>query len=234
MADAEVHLKLVKAHLAALVAMEPLEAEPCGTAALPPIEPTSNEAGADREGATPEGGRDPTPRSRAGLVERGSGSDGEMLRPGAGERWTCPVSECQDSAAHSLDECEKFKSLSVPQREKAVKEWNRCECCLTDCRDRNTGSRCYRRIRFRRHHLLRLVPRQWQTRPEARGVSSNGLGGKPRKGTRTPPEESPTRMTAGTAEAKGSCRGDRQACGVFPRSARIRKWCGSEPPGVST
>jgi hypothetical protein len=57
-----------------------------------------------------------------------------------------------------LDECEEFKSLSVPQREKAVREWGRWECCLTDCRDRKTGSRCYRRIGFRRHHLLRLVP----------------------------------------------------------------------------
>jgi hypothetical protein len=158
MADAEVHLKLVKAHLAALVAMEPLETEPCETAAMPPVEPTSNEAGTDRKETVPEESRDPTPRSRAGLVERGSGSDGEMLRPGAGEHWTCPVSECQDSAVHPLDECEKFKNLSVPQREKGVKEWNRCECCLTDCRDRKTGSRCYRRIGFRWHHLLRLVP----------------------------------------------------------------------------
>jgi hypothetical protein len=149
---------LVKAHLAALVAMEPPETGPCETAALPPVEPTSNEAGADREEAAPEESRDPAPRSRAGLAERGSGSDGKMLRPGAGEHWTCPVRECQDSATHPLDECEKFKSLSVPQRKKAIKEWNRCECCLTDCKDRKTGSRCYRRIGFRRHHLMRLVP----------------------------------------------------------------------------
>ena len=153
MADAEVHLKLVKAHLAALVAMEPPETGSCETETLPPVEPASGEAGTDRREAMPEESRDPTPRSRAGLAERGSGSDGKMLYPGEGEHWTCPVSECQDSAAHPLDECERFKGLSIPQRKKAIKEWNRCECCLTDCRDRKTGSRCYRRIGFRRHHL---------------------------------------------------------------------------------
>ncbi len=70
----------------------------------------------------------------------------------------CPIRECRDSAAHPLDECENFRSLSVPQREKVIKDWNHCECCLMDCRDKRTGSRCYRRIVFRRHHLLRLVP----------------------------------------------------------------------------
>jgi hypothetical protein len=59
-------LKLVKAHLAALVAMEPLETEPFEAAALPPVEPTSNEAGTDRGEAAPEESRDPTPGSRAG------------------------------------------------------------------------------------------------------------------------------------------------------------------------
>ncbi len=59
MADAEVHLKLVKAHLAALVAMEPPETGSCETAALPPVEPTSNEADTDRKEAAPEESRDP-------------------------------------------------------------------------------------------------------------------------------------------------------------------------------
>jgi hypothetical protein len=70
----------------------------------------------------------------------------------------CPMRECQGSATHPLDECENFRSLSVTQRERMVRNWNRCECCLTDCRDRRTGSRCYRRIGFRRHQLLRLLP----------------------------------------------------------------------------
>ncbi len=115
-------MKLVKAHLAVLVAIEPPETGPCEAETLPPIEPASSEAGTDRKNAAPEGGRDPTPRSRAGPAERGSGSDDEVLRPGAGEHWACPIRECQDSTTHPLDECERFKSLPVPQREKAIKE----------------------------------------------------------------------------------------------------------------
>ncbi len=69
----------------------------------------------------------------------------------------CPVNGCQDSAAHPLDECEEFRGLSVTQRRKVIKEWDCCECCLTDCWDKKTGTRCYRRIGSRRHHLLRLA-----------------------------------------------------------------------------
>jgi hypothetical protein len=158
LADAEVHLKLVKAHLAALVTMEPLEMEPLGAAALPPLKPTGDEASAGRdEAALEERDRSPIARPGTGPAERGSGPDGKTLRPGAGECWMCPVSKCQDSVAHPLDECGGFKDLSVSQRRKVIKEWDRCECCLTDCRDRRTGTRCYRQIGFRRHHLLRLV-----------------------------------------------------------------------------
>jgi hypothetical protein len=114
-------------------------------------------------------------------VERGSGSDGGKLHPEAGEHRACPMRKCQDSTIHPLDECERFRSLSVTQREKAIRDWNRCECCLTDCRDKRTGSRCYRRIGFRRHHLLRLVPqaekspaggkRHQQQRPRRRATN---------------------------------------------------------------
>ncbi len=142
MADAEVHLKLVKAHLAALTAMELLETGPFETAIPPPFEPTSNEAGTDQERATLGGNGSPTARPGAGPAERGSGPNGKTPRLGAGEHWACPISECQESAAHPLDECEEFKNLSVPQRKRVIKEWNRCECCLMDCRDRKTGSRC--------------------------------------------------------------------------------------------
>ncbi len=170
LADAEVHLKLVKAHLATLVAMEPLETEPFGAAALPPLESTSDEASTDRDGAAlEERDRSPITRSGVGPAERGSGPDGKTLRPGAGECWVCPVSECQDSAAHPLDECGGFKDLSVSQRRKVIKEWDRCACCLTDCRDRKTGSRCYRRVGFRRHRLLGLVPQVKANRAESRG-----------------------------------------------------------------
>ncbi len=66
MADAEVHLKLVRAHLATLVAMEPLGTGPFETAALPPFEPTSKEAGTDQEEAALKESRDSTARSGAG------------------------------------------------------------------------------------------------------------------------------------------------------------------------
>jgi hypothetical protein len=165
MADAEVHLKLVKAHLAALAAAEPPEAELCEAETLPSIELTGSKTGTARRSTAPEEDRSPTPGPR---VERGSGSDGGKLHPEAGEHWACPMRRCQDSTTHPLDECERFRSLSVAQREKVVRDWNRCECCLTDCRDKRTGSRCYRRIGFRRHHLLRLVPQ----------VEASPVGGK--------------------------------------------------------
>ncbi len=141
MADAEVHLKLVKAHLAALAAAESPEVGLHEAENLSPIESAGGEAGTARRVATSEGDRDPTPRPG---TERGSGSDGGRPRPGAGEHLACPMRECQGSATHPLDECESFRSLSVAQRERMVRNWSRCECCLTDCRDRRTGSRCYR------------------------------------------------------------------------------------------
>jgi hypothetical protein len=76
--------------------------------------------------------------------------------------------------------------------------------------------------------------RQRRTRLRAEGISSNDLKEKPPREARIPLEGSSARITAGAAEAKGSCRGDRQTHGVSPRSARIRNWCGSGPPGVST
>ena len=124
-------------------------------------------------------------------AQRGSESGSKTLHPGAGEDWACPVSKCQDLATHPLDECGEFRDLSVTQRRKAIKEWDRCECCLTECRDGKTGSRCYRRIGFRRHHLLRLVSqtranhvgnggrRQRQPQGEADGAGQNTPRGKP-------------------------------------------------------
>ncbi|MFO0002050.1 MAG: hypothetical protein ACK559_13045, partial [bacterium] len=150
-----------------------------------------------------------------GPAERGSGPDGKAFRPGAGERWVCPVNMCRDSATHPLDECGGFKSLSVPQRRKAIKEWNRCECCLMDCRDRKTGSRCYRRAGFRWHCLLGLVPQARANQTESGGRQQQQPRGKAAKG-------GPARITAGAAGAQGSCRGERQTCGVSPRSAKTR------------
>jgi hypothetical protein len=197
MADAEVHLKLVKAHLAVLVAIEPPETGPCETETLPPTEPTSGKAGTDWKNAAPEGGRGPTPRTGAGRAERGSGSDDGVLRPGAGEHWTYPIRECQEATTHPLDECERFKSLSIPQREKAIKEWNRCECCLTDCRDKKTSSRCYRRIGFRRHHLLRLVPQAEASRTGGKKRQQQRPRRRAAKGDQTTPQGKPDRDDVG-------------------------------------
>jgi len=170
LADAEVHLKLVKAHLAALEVAEPAEKGSPEAAVLPPPESASGEASAGKaEMAPEERDRSPAARPRTGSAQRGRRPGEGMPQPGAGKDWTCPVGNCQDSAAHHLDECEEFRGLSVTQRRKAVKEWDRCECCLTDCRDRKTGTRCYRRIGFRRHHLLRLA-----AQPRANPVRNGG------------------------------------------------------------
>ncbi len=116
LADAEVCLKLVKAHLAALEVAESAEAGSLGTATLPLPEPADSEAGAKRVKAAPEErDRSPAARPRAGSAQRGRKSAEGALHPGAGEDWVCPVGGCQDSAAHPLDECEEFRSLPVTQ-----------------------------------------------------------------------------------------------------------------------
>jgi hypothetical protein len=215
LADAEVHLKLVKAHLATLVAMEPLEMEPFGAAALPPLKPTSDEASMGRDGATlEESDRSSIARSGKGPTERGSGPDSKTLRPGAGERWVCPVSKCQDSAAHPLDECGGFKDLSVSQRRKVIKEWDRCECCLTDCRDRKTGSRCYRRVGFRRHRLLGLVPQAKANQAESRGLQQQRPQGKDAKGGQNTPRGKSGQDNGGRGRGQG----------ILPRR-QTDTWC---------
>ncbi len=203
LADAEVNLKLVKAHLAALMTIEPPEMEPFGAAILPPPEPTSDEAGSDQGRAALGGNESPTARPGAELAERGSGPDGKTLRLGAGEHGACPVSECQDPAAHPLDECEEFKSLSVPQRKKAIKEWNRCECCLMDCRDRKTGSRCYRRIGFRRHHLLGLVPQAEANQAGSKRRQQQRPRRKAAKGGQNTPRGRPDQDNSGRNRSQG-------------------------------
>ncbi len=215
LADAEVHLKLVKAHLAALVAMEPVEMESPKAAAPPPPESAGDEASADQDEAAPEG-RDRSPIVRSGVRpgERGSESDGKAPRPGAGECWVCPVSKCRDSTTHPLDECGGFRDLSVSQRRKVLKDWGRCECCLTDCRDRKTGSRCYRRVGFRRHHLLGLVPQARADQAKSRGQQQrNPQGRAAGRGQSTP---------RGKSGQAGSGRGQGQ--GVPPRR-QTDMWC---------
>jgi hypothetical protein len=211
LADAEVHLKLVKAHLAALVAMEPTGADPPETATLPLPEPANGEASAGGTEATLEE-RDTSPAARP--VQRGSESGSKTLHPGAGEDWACPVSKCQDSVAHPLDECGEFRGLSVTQRRKAIKEWDRCECCLTDCRDRKTGSRCYRRIGFRRHHLLRLVS---QTR-----ASQARSGGRQQRQPQKEASEACWSAPRGKPGQNGGGRGRGQGA---PPQRQADMWC---------
>ncbi len=115
LADAEVRLKLVKAHLAALDVAEPAEAGPLETATPPSPEPSGIKAEVGRAKAAPvEKERSPAVRPRAGPAQQGR-KPAEKAEgtppPGVGEEWACPVNECQDSAAHPLDECEKFKGL---------------------------------------------------------------------------------------------------------------------------
>jgi hypothetical protein len=205
LADSEVHLKLVKAHLAALVVMEPAGADPPETATLQLPEPASGEASTGRtEAALEERDRSLAARPGARSVQRGSKPDSETLRPGAGEDWACPLSKCQDSAAHPLDECGEFRELSVTQRRKAVKEWDRCECCLTDCRDRKTGSRCYRRIGFRRHHLLRLVSQARASQARSGGRQQQQPRGEASKEGRSAPRGKPGPNGGGRGRGQGA------------------------------
>ncbi len=205
LADAEVHLKLVQAHLAALMAMEPAEAGPPEIAILPLPEPASGEASTGQTEATSEErDRSPAARLRAESAQRGSESDSKVLHPGAGEYWACPVSKCQGSAAHPLDECGEFRDLSVTQRRKAIKEWDRCECCLTDCRDKKTGSRCYRRIGFRRHHLLRLVSQTRANQAKSGGRQQRQPQGEATEAGRNAPQGKPGQVGGGRGRGQGA------------------------------
>ena len=173
LADAEVHLKLVKANLAILEAVEPAEAGSLETASPPTLEPPAGETSAGcaaprevleerAKVAATEGKGSPSGKPKVGLAQRGKeplgGAEGAPP-PGAGEEWACPISECWELTTHPLDNCKGFQGLSITKRRKMLREWGRCECCLTNCRDRETGARCYRRIGFRRH-LLRLAVQQ--------------------------------------------------------------------------
>ncbi len=215
LADAEVHLKLVKAHLAVLEPVEQAEAdsleivspptpglpvgETCSVPAAPRKMParqakTASAAGKGSSSGEPE----------VGLAQKGraplEGAE-EASPPKAGEKWACPVNDCRESATHPLDNCKGFEDLSITKRRKMLREWSRCECCLTDCRDRETGARCYRRIGFRRHHLLRLAVQQEvtsardskrqeeQPRGEAAGADQTSRDVPPKRSRRTGGEQ---------------------------------------------
>jgi hypothetical protein len=95
-----------------------------------------------------------------------------------------------------------------------IKEWDRCECCLTDCRDRKTGSKCYRRVGFRRHRLLGLVPQAKANQAESRGRQQQRPQGKAAKGGQSTPRGK-------SGQGNGGCsRGQ----GILPRR-QADTWC---------
>jgi hypothetical protein len=86
------------------------------------------------------------PAEEAGVVlvpKQKVSSDGTKMAPPPREdgKWVCPIGGCREPATHLLDECNIFKDLTLTKRQKALKERGLCECCLTDCRDRETGTR---------------------------------------------------------------------------------------------
>jgi hypothetical protein len=131
LADAEVHLKLVKAHLAVLESAGSVEVNLVETVPPPvPRVPTKE------SGAAPAASRKvPKRRARTASAAKKRDSTDE---PEAEEKWECPINECRESAIHPLDSGKGFGDLSVTKRRKMLKERNLCECCLTDCRDKET------------------------------------------------------------------------------------------------
>jgi hypothetical protein len=118
-----------------------------------------------------------------------------------------------------LDECEGFKGLSVTKRRKALKEWDPCECCLTDCRDRETDARCYRRIGFRRHHLLRLAAQSGATPARGCGQRKQQSQGETGGAGQTP-GGAPHGKPGQANRIQGCGRGQ----GTQPQK-RIATWC---------
>jgi hypothetical protein len=168
LADAEVHLKLVKAHLVVLEPAEQVEVNLTKmTSPSVPKVPTKEtrvvptaawkvpKRRAKAASATRKG--ESTDEAEMVLVSRGraSSSGAKMASPPKEkEKWVCPSDECQESAVHPLDGCKGFRDLSLTKRQKMLGSlW---ECCLTDCKDKEIGARCYRQTGFRRHRLLRL------------------------------------------------------------------------------
>jgi hypothetical protein len=95
-----------------------------------------------------------------------------------------------------------------------IKEWDRCECCLTDCRDRKTGSRCYRRIGFRRHHLLGLMS-------QARADQARGGGRQQRQ-----PQGKAVEAGQNTPRGKSGQVGSRRSRGQgIPPRRQADTWC---------
>ncbi len=127
---AEGHLKLVKAHLAVLEPAEQIEVNLVKTMSSPTPRVLTKE-----DEAAPTAARK-VPKRRAKAVSvarkgdstkepevvfmlrgRASSSGAEMASQSRGkEKWECPISECQEPAAHALDSCKGFGDLLVTKR----------------------------------------------------------------------------------------------------------------------
>jgi hypothetical protein len=187
--DPDVHLNLVRAHLAVLEPAGQAEADLIKT--VPP--PTPGVPTKEAEVAAPMARKVPTKRAKAAsvsrkgdpteeaelvVVSRRRASSNRTKRaspPEENKELVCPIDECRESAAHPLNGCKGFGGLLVTKRRKVLKERGFCGCCLTDCRDKETGARCYQQTGFRRHRLLRLAVQQEVTlanREEQKGDQS--------------------------------------------------------------
>jgi hypothetical protein len=72
-----------------------------------------------------------------------------------------------------------------------------------DCRDRKTGSRCYRRVGIRRHHLLGLVPQAKENQAENKGRQQRRPRGKAAKGGQNTPRGKPDQDNSGRSRGQG-------------------------------
>ncbi len=136
----------------------------------------------------------------------------------------CPVSKCPDLVAHPLDECGGFKDLSVSQRRKVLKEWGRCERCLTDCRDKKSGSRCYRRIGFRRHHLLGLASQARADQAESKGRQQRQPQGKTAGRSQSTPRGKSGQVGSGCGQGQGVLpwrQTDTRCCPAFGKDREL-------------
>ncbi len=183
------HLKLVKAHLALLEPAEQVEVNLIEMVSPPVPEVPTEETRAVPMAArkVPNRKAKAAPAAREGdsteeaevvfmSIGRASSNEAEMASPSRErEQWACPINECRETAAHPLDSCKGFGDLSVTKRRKVLRERKLCEYCLTDCKDKKTGARCYQQTGFRRHRLLRMAVQQ-EGRAERRAVARQGCG----------------------------------------------------------
>ncbi len=130
LADMEVHLKLVRAHLAVLEPAEQVEVNLIEMVSPPTLEvPTKGTVAAstvarevpNRRATVASAVRkgESTKEAEVVFVSRGkASSSGAKMAPPPKQRreWTCPINECRESAVHPMDGCKGLGGLSVKPR----------------------------------------------------------------------------------------------------------------------